>query len=233
MADEHANDAPGELGDDQPSDTPAPAPDADLTANDSSDDDGAGGKRAVLQDLAKERRRRQELEAELEEIRNAQLTDQERAIKEATDAGRAAALAEVNTKLFSAELRAASRGDITIAGEDGDTITVRLADPDLLADPEVAVRLLGLGEIPVTEAGDINAEAISTAVADLVTKKPYLASAMQAGAAQPPPDIGNGARGTKPNDGQLTRADLSKMTPEQVNEARKAGRLDDVLSGKS
>lgn len=47
---------------------------------------------------------------------------------------------------------------------------------------------------------------------------------------QPPPpgDADGGPRGT-PQPGQLTRADLSGMTPEQINDAREKGQLNQLL----
>lgn len=141
------------------------------------------GEEGLKADLARERKNRQALEAELEKLRTDALPDNEKLIKEAADAARAEALNEVNGRLFAATLRAETAG--------------KLADPDLLADTEVAVRLLGLGEIPVTSTGDVDAEAISAAVASLLEAKPYLASATPAGP-QKPQDLGQGARGTPP-----------------------------------
>ncbi|MGW2709438.1 hypothetical protein HKX69_05810 [Streptomyces argyrophyllae] len=43
-------------------------------------------------------------------------------------------------------------------------------------------------------------------------------------------DIGLGRQG-EPAAGQLTRDDLSRMTPREINEARKAGKLDALLRG--
>lgn len=121
-------------------------------------------------------KRTKALEDELAALRAEQMTEQEKAIaaarQEAADGAKAEVLGTVNAKLFAAELKAAAKSDIATA----DGKHVRLTDPSLLADPEVALRLLGLGEIPVTESGDIDTEAISTAVAALVAAKPYLAA---------------------------------------------------------
>lgn len=121
-------------------------------------------------------KRTKALEDELAALRAEQMTEQEKAIaaarQEAADGAKAEVLGTVNAKLFAAELKAAAKSDIATA----DGKHVRLTDPSLLADSEVALRLLGLGEIPVTESGDIDTEAISTAVAALVAAKPYLAA---------------------------------------------------------
>lgn len=47
----------------------------------------------------------------------------------------------------------------------------------------------------------------------------------------PRPNPAQGASGSAPETGapQLTRSDLSRMTPEQIVEAQKAGQLDDIL----
>jgi hypothetical protein len=109
------------------------------------------------------------LQAELDALRQQTMTDHEKAVadarKEADAAARAEVLGTVNTRLFAAELKAASTGKLT--------------DPDLLADTDVALKLLGLDEIPTTQSGDIDAAAIAGAVAKLIEQKPYLASATQ------------------------------------------------------
>lgn len=114
------------------------------------------------------------VEAEFNTLRSEQMSEHDRALEAARLEADAAARADVNAtvteRLFKAELRAAVRADIPAA----DGKTVRLADPSLLDDPEVARRLLGLDEIPVTSTGDIDAEAISAAVAALAVSKPSL-----------------------------------------------------------
>lgn len=49
----------------------------------------------------------------------------------------------------------------------------------------------------------------------------------------PTPDFGAGERGKGTGVKQLTRSDLASMTPQQINEAREKGQLDDLLAGKS
>lgn len=222
MPDEPTPDpAPADPTPPEPAPTPAPEPPPPV------DDDaplGDKGEKALQawKDRAKaaeaEAKRSKQLETELEELRTAQLSDQEKALKEARDEGRNATLSEVNQRLFVAELKAATVG--------------KIADPELLSDPEVAVRLLGLGQVPVTESGDIDAEAISVAVDSLLESKPYLASATPPGDGDPAPlDLGQGARGNQTTSGQLTRADLKTMSPEAIVQAKAEGRLADVLGG--
>jgi len=144
-------------------------------------------------------KRAAELEARLAEIEAASMSEHEKAInaarKEAAESARSEVLDHVQTKLFAAEVRAAAH---------------KLSDPDLIADPEVAVRLLGFDSIPVTDGGDIDAEAISAAVDRFIEAKPHLS----ASATQRPASIDQGAR---------TNTAATKTLNEQIQEAETAG----------
>lgn len=204
-----------------PDPTPPPLPPAAVVPPEPDPELGDAGKKAL--DAERTARRQAEADAkaakaELDALKTSHLPDQEKAIKEAADAARQTALHEVNSKLFSAVVKAESVG--------------KIADPDLLADPEVAVRLLGFSEIPVTTTGDIDTEAISAAVASFVEARPYMAGAMPP-ATPPVPPLPQGGRGTPEANQQLTRNDLASMSPEQIDAARKDGRLNDLLAGKS
>lgn len=137
--------------------------------------------RAARKEAEKKARRADELEAELEKFREQQMSEQEKAIaaarKEAADEARTEALSTANARLFKAEVRAAAAG--------------KVADTELLNDPDVALRLLGFDEVPVTEDGDVDAEAISAALDELVERKPYLAVS----ATRPAGDVDQGTRG--------------------------------------
>lgn len=216
---------PEETSPAEPPAPPAPAetPPVEETPPPPPEELGDGGKKA----LDAERALRKEAEkaakaaqAELDKLRTDQLPDTEKAIKEAADNARAATLAEVNAKLFAAKLEALTASNP--------------AAQELLADAEVAVRLLSLDEIPVTSDGDIDTEAISAAVASFIEAKPYLAGATPPGETPPAPlDLGQGARGTPPPQRQLNRSDLAGLTPEQIEQARQDGLLVDLLAGKS
>ena len=52
------------------------------------------------------------------------------------------------------------------------------------------------------------------------------------GAQRPRPDMSQGAQPREPEDGQLTRADLARMSPQQIVDAQNAGQLDDLMSGR-
>lgn len=148
-----------------------------------------------------EAKRAAELEAELAKLREAQMTEQEKAIeqarREAADAAKSEVLATVNARLFTSELKAATAATL-----------IPSAQADLLADPAVALKLLGFDEFPVTESGDIDGEAISQAVSSYVEARPYLAAD---GAT--PPSADQGPR-TPPQ---------PKSLDEQIAEAEAAG----------
>lgn len=179
-------------------------------------DDSAGGKRQVLADLARERKKRQELQTQLEELQQAQMSEQDRAVAEARKAGETEATARVQRRIFTAEAKVAAAG--------------KVQDPTLFADPDVALKLLGFNEVPVDQAGDIDSEAISKAIDQLTQERPYLAATN--GAKPSPGSADGGPRGSGAPT-QLTRDDLKSMSPREITKAKAEGRLADVLSGKA
>lgn len=125
--------------------------------------------------------------------------------QQAADKVRADALAAANTRILKAEVRAlaASR----------------------LADPEDALRFLDLTDFDVTDTGDVDRAAITAAIESLVTSKPYL-SAQGGGRFQGAGD-GGARNAQKPS--QISEAELAQMSPEQINKARREGRLDRLM----
>lgn len=119
------------------------------------------------------------------------------------------ALASANERIRKAEVRAAAAGK--------------------LADPMDALKFLDLSTIEVGEDGEVDADAVNAALDQLISEKPYLAA--QGRRFQGSADAGarNEAVGPK----QLTRSELATMTPDQINAAREAGQLADLMSGKS
>ncbi|GAA2917007.1 hypothetical protein GCM10020221_11340 [Streptomyces thioluteus] len=136
---------------------------------------------------------------ELDELRTAHMSDQERAIEQARQDARTVALSEVGERLAVAELRAQ-------AADAG----VQLPDADFLN----ASRFLA-------EDGTPDAESITAFVSTLpsTTLPPVYRQ-----------DMGLGHRGSS-TAGQLSRSDLSRMTPAQINEARDKGLLDALMRG--
>lgn len=92
----------------------------------------------------------------------------EKAKAEATTAATKEATAKANARILRAEIKAAAGGK--------------------LADPSDAVRLLDIDEFEVDDDGEVDTDAISKAIADLVKDKPYLA----AGATRPPQGSADG-----------------------------------------
>lgn len=134
----------------------------------------------------------------LAELEAANQTETEKAVSEAEQRGRSAALADFGQRIAAAEIKAALTG--------------------VVPDPSAIVEDLNLGKY-VTDTGDVDQEAVTALRAKYETfaTKPPVADLKQG---QPP-----GA--AKP--GQLTRADLAGMTPDQINAARAEGRLNDLL----
>ena len=120
-----------------------------------------------------------------------------------------AALAKANERILKAEIKAASAGK--------------------LADPLDALKFLDLGQFEVGDDGDVDSGAIAAAIGALIADKPYLA-AHGGGRFQGSADGGTRNDATKPV--QLTRDDMTRMTPEQIDEAHNKGQFDDLLGAK-
>lgn len=148
-------------------------------------------------------------EARLAELEAASQTEQEKAltaaVKEAEDRVRTEERSATQRDRFTDKLEAATAG--------------RLIDTDLLADPDVAVKLLGLDAIPVTDTGQIDAGAILAAVDSFLEKRPHLAVS----ATRPAP-INQGPRPATP---------VTSTLREQIAEAEKAGNWSAAASLKS
>ena len=141
--------------------------------------------------------------AELEKLRTASLSEQEKAVAEAESRGRQAAVAEVAEKLAAAEIRAALTG--------------------VVPDPAAIVEDLNLGRY--VQDGEVNTEAVEALKAKFAALAPA--------PTQPNADLKQGVRGNGRNGpAQLTRADLAAMTPDQIVKAKAEGRLNDLLGVK-
>lgn len=119
-----------------------------------------------------------------------------------------AALAKADERILKAEIRAAAAAK--------------------LADPADALRFLDLSEFEVGSDGDVDSAAVNAAIDVLITSKPYLAAQ---GGPRFQGDADAGARNDA-SKAQLTRDDLSRMSPDEINAARTEGRLDDLLGKK-
>lgn len=126
---------------------------------DTAEDQGAGalgdaGKQALARmkdKLKTERTARLKAEQERDEAKG--VTEQEQARREAE----ATVLAKANDRILRSEVKAAAKG--------------------VLADPADAYKFLDLAEFEVDDDGNVDEDAIASALADLVRTKPYLAAA--------------------------------------------------------
>lgn len=135
--------------------------------------------------------------------------EQEHAEQQKARETEAAALSKANERILKAE--------------------VRVAAASKLNDPADALRFLDLSEFEVGSDGDVDSAAITAAIDGLVKDKPYLAA--QGRRFQGSADGGARNDGTRPT--QLSKADLDRLSPEEIVKARKEGRCDDLLGIKS
>lgn len=151
-----------------------------------------------------------EATAEAERIkREAALKDkpaEEQALEAARAEARAEATTKANERILRSELKALATGK--------------------LADPTDAALYINLTDFTVNDDGDVDSDALNDAISDLLERKPHLAAAKQTrfdGAAD------QGAKGKDAKPGQISSAALDSMSPAQINQARREGRLDKVL----
>lgn len=135
---------------------------------------------------------------------------EEQALELARIQGRTEAAKAANARILRAELKAVATGK--------------------LADPSDAALFLDLDAFDVSEDGEIDSDAISDAIDELLTRKPHLAAGE---ARRFTGHADQGARGKSSQPAQVTQQELEAMSPEQVNEARRAGRLNKLLGTKS
>jgi hypothetical protein len=105
---------------------------------------------------------------------------------------------------------------------------VRAAAASKLADPQDALRFLDLSEFEVGSDGEVDASQVAKAIDDLIRTKPYLAAQ---GGQRFQGSADGGARNDAAKVSQLSQADMSRMTPEQIAEAHDKGQFDDLIRG--
>lgn len=124
---------------------------------------GEAGVRAL--EAEREARKKAEREAkatkvELDKIRTASQTDQEKALAAAREEGKTEATKAGNAAIVKAEVRALAAGRM---------------------DPKLAVRLLDLDEFSVDDDGEVDDKAITKAIDQLLKETPGLAAAANNG----------------------------------------------------
>lgn len=122
----------------------------------------------------------------------------------------------------------------TIAGLQKQVLqaNVTAAATGKLINPSDALKLIDFSDLTADDQGGYDQQAIGEKIDALVAAHPYLAqggnNAGLAGIIPP-----SGVRDGDHQAGQLTRDDLKNMTPKQIDEARRKGRLNDLLAGRS
>lgn len=182
---------------------PAPEPEGEAALGDAGkkalDAMKAKWKDAEARDKAKD--------AQLAELR-AKIDGKEAEFTAAQEAQRVKdeALGAANERILKAEVKAAAKG--------------------VLADPTDAYKFLDLSSFEVGEDGDVDATALADALTNLITERPYLAAQ---GGKRFQGTADGGARNESPRATQLTRADLDRMTPEEIVTAKRDGRFNDLM----
>lgn len=176
---------------------------------------------AKLRKEAKDAERRAAAaERKAAELERAGLSEQDRKVAEAREEARREALGEVNARLVAAEVRARAAGK--------------------LANPELAAKLLDLSTFTPDDGGDIDGDAITAAIDELVKAEPYLAASPATGGGsggqgstsagtngKPGGNIAGGARGDTP-----TTFSRSQLRDPAFYEANKAAILKAASEGR-
>lgn len=106
---------------------------------------------------------------------------------------------------------------------------VRVAAATKLNDPADALRFIDLSEFEVGSDGEVDATAISAAIDNLINEKPYLAAQ---GGKRFQGTADGGARNDAAKPTQLTRIDLTRMSPQEIVQAQADGRLSELMGSK-
>lgn len=164
---------------------PAPSPDDAL---------GPAGEKALAEERAARKtaeKAAKDAQAELDKLKKASMSETEKLIADARAEARKEALGTASERMLRSEIRGA-------AG-------TKLADP---ADAVAHLRDAGGLDRFLTDDGDVDTKAITSAIDDLVKAKPYLAAQAKPGALP-----GGGAKpsnGINPDD--VLRAQYAKQT---------------------
>ena len=168
-------------------------------------DDPAAGLKSALQ---KERQARRDLEKRLKEFEREaaarDLTPDERVIEEARREAAAEATQAANQRIVQTEFR-------SLAKERG-------------IDPKAAVRLADLSAVDVGDDGAVDVDDLTSALDALLSEFPSLVPSRFQGTAD------QGSRAREAGSKQITSAaELKNMSAEEVNQARREGRLNKLL----
>lgn len=173
-------------------------------------DDGAKKVIAAERLAAKDARRAQrDAERKLAEFKaSAALKDkpaEEQALEQARAEARTEATTKANERIVRAEVKAAAVGKIK--------------------NPTLALKLIDISGIDVDDDGEVDSDALQSAIADLLTEYPELAAdtARFGGGAD------QGARGKQAKSSQLSKAEIEKLSPSELMKAYQDGRVDQLI----
>lgn len=181
--------------------------DSDETPDEIDWKDKYEGQKKVNTDLE---RKFKKLAFDTDELRLAADLATKPAEEQAAEAARAKAVTEAtakaNQRILKADLRAAATGK--------------------LADPTDAALYIDLTAFTVSDDGEVDSDALSEAINDLLERKPHLAAGKPArfegGADQ-------GAKGATAKPSQITQSELDRMSNAEITAARAEGRLNLLL----
>jgi hypothetical protein len=210
----------GASPDDQSDDDSGAADDEDEPDDDEGKDDlGDAGKQALDRMKAArnaERERRKALEQELAALKSKKSAadDDKPDVEALREQAKAEARAEALHERVADKIEAKAGARFNLDPEDVAALLLRRHDIDDFIDD-----------------GKVDTEAIAEALDDLLAKKPALAAGSGDDSKRKRGDVDQGHRGdARPK--QLSRDDLKRMSPKEIEKARKEGRLDDLLAGK-
>lgn len=185
----------------------AAATEAEIPGAEALGDPGKKALDAMKADKKAAEARARDLEQQLAAL-TAKAEGKEAEHKAAQDAQRLKdeALAVANDRILKAEVRAAAAGK--------------------LSDPADALKFLDLSEFEVGSDGEVDASQVAKAIEDLIASKPYLAAQ---GGQRFQGSADGGARNDANKVAQLTRAEMARMSPEQIDAAMNAGQFDQML----
>jgi hypothetical protein len=166
-------------------------------------DDEAGAEE--LGDAGKQALDRMKAKWQAERKKNRELQAKLDEVTDAPQPDPAEILAAANARILRSEIKAAAAGK--------------------LADPTDALRFLDLEQFEVGDDGDVDEDEIADAISDLLKNKPYLGA--QGGRRFQGTADGGARKDTSPT--QLTEADLARMSPEEIVQAKTEGRFNKLL----
>lgn len=190
---------------DDPDPTPDPDPAPEPDPDPAPEPDWKAASRKHESRSKAERKRADQLAAELEELKKGNQTEQEKALDQARKEAKAEALTEAQQE------RRADRLDAAVTRLAAKGVTVKDGDKDKLvkfADPEDALvfieRAIAKGDVDADDIfdseGKVQTDALTTELAGLLERKPNLAASEGPGRPGGSSDAGRGGSGTDLDD---------------------------------